>query len=422
MDKLKKQKQVVKAGQMLLEQKLVARTWGNVSCRLNSDTFLITPSGKPYQSLTAKDIVAVNLNDLSFAGPLEPSSETKVHAAVYRLRHEINFIIHTHQANASALSLLGRHFEVNDLKVKKKIGPKICAVPYGPSGSRALMKNVERALEHHQGKAYLLSAHGALCLGASCDEAFYTATCLEEYCANYLEQCYLKLSGKKRFEPIEYSQFYAARFAAGNLSQARPADIVPLNSLKKDNLVYYYTSKPGENCGQAEEEAEPLLVQSLLSKEGGYQNPAFGLAVIIHQAVYKKYPTIKAIIHSTKPAVINYSLTGRKLYPMIEDFAQIIGPSAPLVVPAYHQAQKSVRKILFNLLGRRAVLFKGAGALLTGPAANEARAAEIILEKNCRAAMAVDLCGSGRPLRLHEALFMRYQYLRHYAKKANEKK
>ena len=52
--------QLVQTGRELLEKGLVARTWGNISCRLDDESFLITPSGLDYMKTTDEDIVIYN--------------------------------------------------------------------------------------------------------------------------------------------------------------------------------------------------------------------------------------------------------------------------------------------------------------------------------------------------------------------------
>jgi len=75
MDILKAKKMVVQAGNRLVETGLIARTWGNASCRINDKQYLITPSGRAYDTLTPDKIVKVNIEDGSYEGGLEPSSE-----------------------------------------------------------------------------------------------------------------------------------------------------------------------------------------------------------------------------------------------------------------------------------------------------------------------------------------------------------
>ena len=87
-------KLVIEAGLRLLENKLIARTWGNISARISKDEFIITPSGKAYDSLTPADLVKVRVSDCSYTGNIKPSSEKGVHAAAYSQRSSVGVIVH----------------------------------------------------------------------------------------------------------------------------------------------------------------------------------------------------------------------------------------------------------------------------------------------------------------------------------------
>ena len=164
---------VVQAGKELVESGLIARTWGNVSARISDTQFVITPSGRAYETLTPDEIVVVNIADCEYEGDIKPSSEKGVHADAYRLRPDVDFVIHTHQVNASALSPTGR--ELTDLldKASKVLGPKVPVADYGMPSTDKLRKAVAAAVEANpQSKAIIMKHHGALCLGADYDEAF----------------------------------------------------------------------------------------------------------------------------------------------------------------------------------------------------------------------------------------------------------
>ena len=88
---------VLAACRKLVSSGLIARTWGNVSARLDADSFLITPSGRAYESLTPEDLVPVSLETLKPLSEGRPSSEKGMHAVLYRQRPDVNFIVHTHQ-------------------------------------------------------------------------------------------------------------------------------------------------------------------------------------------------------------------------------------------------------------------------------------------------------------------------------------
>ena len=73
---------VVQAGHQLLECGLVARTWGNISARISDTHFVITPSGRGYETLQPEDLVLVQISDCAYEGERKPSSEKGIHASV----------------------------------------------------------------------------------------------------------------------------------------------------------------------------------------------------------------------------------------------------------------------------------------------------------------------------------------------------
>jgi L-ribulose-5-phosphate 4-epimerase len=82
---------------------LAIYTFGNVSA-LDPErgVFAIKPSGVPYESLTAADMVVLDLDGKLVDGALRPSSDTKTHAALYRAFRGIGGIVHTHSTYATA--------------------------------------------------------------------------------------------------------------------------------------------------------------------------------------------------------------------------------------------------------------------------------------------------------------------------------
>jgi len=160
---------MIQACRTLLDKELVARTWGNISARISENEMLITPSGLAYETLGHDDFVLVNIADLSHEEGKKPSSEKGIHAECYKHNPSAGFVIHTHQAFASAISLNEDGF---------KFAP---CVSYGLPGTKGLMRNVINALnEHPTCKAFLLNRHGALCIGDSYGEAFEIADEIEE--------------------------------------------------------------------------------------------------------------------------------------------------------------------------------------------------------------------------------------------------
>lgn len=168
---------IITAGLRLLETGLVARTWGNISARISAEEFVITPSGRAYDSLKTEDLVKVRIEDLSYEGTIKPSSEKGVHAAAYTLRQNVDFVIHTHQFYASAVCA-----EEKDL-------PFAPCAAYGLPGEQELRDSVAAVIAlHPEANAFLMAKHGALCLGTDVESAFAEAFRLEENCENVFKE------------------------------------------------------------------------------------------------------------------------------------------------------------------------------------------------------------------------------------------
>ena len=183
--------------QQLCTKGLIARTWGNVSMRLSEKTMLITPSGRAYETMTAEDLVEVSIADLRWEGQIKPSSEKEMHARLYRLRPECRFIIHTHQSNASAVSILGEHIDLTSFTARvfckederAVLGPVIPCAFYGMATTKRLAKNVARAVQENPGsQTVLLRYHGAVCMGADDAGALQAAEILEKVCGRVYEK------------------------------------------------------------------------------------------------------------------------------------------------------------------------------------------------------------------------------------------
>ncbi len=187
MDSLIAKNQVIEAGHRLVHSGLIARTWGNVSCRINNHQFAITPSGRDYMSLTPDDIVVVQIDTLLHEGHIKPSSEKGIHAAVYQLHPNINFVIHTHQENGSALSACDLDsFHPSDSY--PELGGLVPYAKYALPGSKALCANVTAAMKQYSSLAFFLRHHGILCFGHDYNDTFQRADALERACGDQIQK------------------------------------------------------------------------------------------------------------------------------------------------------------------------------------------------------------------------------------------
>ena len=182
---------VINTALELKKEGLVIRTWGNISERSGQD-MVITPSGKAYESLRPCDMAVVTIDSGEKKGPNTPSSEYLIHLITYRNNPDVNFVIHTHQPAASALSVLGHDLEDD---MVRDFFPEISAIPcagYGLNGSRELMDNIGDAENRYpESSLILMKNHGALIFGHDEKEAFSRARTLEDLS----EKIYKKMTG-----------------------------------------------------------------------------------------------------------------------------------------------------------------------------------------------------------------------------------
>ncbi len=399
MDILKAKQDVIDAGKKLVEYGLIARTWGNVSCRISDTQFVITPSGKPYDGLTADDIVVVNIEDYSYEGDIKPSSEKGIHAECYRLRSDVNFVIHTHQMNASIVSALGLDITGIDGRSKEIIGDDLLMGGYGLPGTKKLRNGVVSALERTDSKAIIMAHHGALCLGADYDEAFAVAGEVETVCARFVLKKYKEVTGKTAQTLGAVAKYIGDSFRTGD--QAKQVE--KYDSMRDGEIIILY-DKDGEEVGTADFESP--LENSDIPKEAA-----------MHMAVYNQRKDVNYIIHSDLPDIHAYSICGKKMKPLLDDFAQIAGSTVKCI--AYHDKAKTLRKIGSSLkFGRNAVIIKDNGALCVGKDKFNAEAAEMVVDKNAKAYMGAHLFGKISPINPLEAKLMNVVYRLKYSKQA----
>ena len=205
--------QVIEAGQKLVSEGLVARTWGNVSIKVDEDHMLITPSGRKYEDLTTNDIVLVNIQTSEYEGSIKPSSEHKLHSEIYKTRKGINAVIHTHQMNASTCAAARREVPPILDDMAQIIGPSVRVAPYALPSTKKIVSKTVKALRGRM--AALMANHGAVCIGRDMDEAFVVCQVLEKACKAFIEAEFLGgAKGINKFEAALMHQIYLKKYSA----------------------------------------------------------------------------------------------------------------------------------------------------------------------------------------------------------------
>jgi L-fuculose-phosphate aldolase len=200
------------AGRRLLREGLVSGTWGNLSLRADETTMLITPSGRMYETMTPGEIVAVNYHTLAWEGDIKPSSELKLHAAIYQQRKEITAVLHTHQMNASTVAAARREVPPILDDMAQIIGPTVRVADYALPNTKKIVRNTMKALQGRN--AALMANHGAVCIGRDIEEAFVVCQVLEKACKAFIEAEFLGgARGINRVEAWLMHQYYLKKYS-----------------------------------------------------------------------------------------------------------------------------------------------------------------------------------------------------------------
>ena len=189
MKNLDQRNQIIEYSLKLNSTNLSPLRSGNISLRGIEDDvegYLITPSGKKYETLKPDDIVFMGLNEevKNINIDNKPSSEWRFHRDIYENKKEAHAIVHAHSPHATAVSSHGKPIPPFHYMIALAGGEDIKCAAYATFGTKELSNNVIKALENRS--ACLMSNHGQVAFGKNLDEAFELSQEIENICQQYV--------------------------------------------------------------------------------------------------------------------------------------------------------------------------------------------------------------------------------------------
>lgn len=399
MDVLTAKNLVIEAGERLVATGLIARTWGNVSCRVDEKTFVITPSGKPYIGLKPEDIVEVAIEDLEWSGDVKPSSEKGIHAEVYKAYPDANFVIHTHQKVASVVSAFKTGIQTVTGEAQKLIGNNVLLGGYGLPGTGKLKKGVTNALVLSPSKAVIMAHHGALCFGKDADEAFEVAQSLEKICTEYILNGAKDKLGIAADNLDDFCSEMAKKLAGSSKSvDIDKSELYDSNCVREEGKVVLTNKADGATVN--------------MDLATGKADAPVSETAEAHRSIYLAQPTFDHIIHNADKETVAVSMLGKTMKPLLDDFSQICGTKVKVA--------KEPEKCGKAIKGKNAVLLKNKGALCCGSNEGDAQAVDMIMSKASLTLLGTKVYEAAKPINPVEALLMRVIYLKKYSKQAGK--
>lgn len=136
----------------------------------------------------------------------------------------------------------------------------------------------------------------------------------------------------------------------------------------------------------------------------------------LHTEIYRTRKNINAVIHTHQMNASTVAAARRNVPPILDDLAQIVGPSVRCADYASPNTKKIVRKTVKALRGRNAALMANHGAVCIGRDMNEAFVVCQVLEKACKAFIEAEFIGGAKSINRIEAHMMHRFYLNKYSK------
>lgn len=338
--------QIVMFMQRVYDKKLTSMSGGNLSVRDNEGNIWITPASIDKGSLTRRDIICVRPNG-DCEGPHAPSSELPFHRSVYKLRPDLNAVLHAHPPALVAFSVVRRLPELNLTPTVRYMCNNIKMAAYAIPGSQALSAEVGKVFEQGCNIA-LLENHG-VCVGAA-----DMLTAFQQFeTLNYAAELEALATRRGEIRPLSEA---ACQISKTNVcSELRNVSPQPCSSeelaarrdlialIRRSYKMGLFTAAQGTYSTRLSDgsfiitplHADPAYLEAddLVRIQDGAKEPGKtpDADVLLHQKIYDKNPKIGAIafaqpVHSMVFAVTDMPFDTRTIpesYILLRDVKRI---------------------------------------------------------------------------------------------------
>lgn len=149
---------------------LTTTSGGNLSVRDEENNIFITPSGKDKGTLEEKDIVQVTASGQKI-GDYKPSIELPFHSKIYKIRPEINAVLHVHSPYLVSYSLLNSAPDTavcwQYYKTSQNVGLSLYDIPGSIELGEQIAKFIAKGYD-----SVMMQNHGAVCIASDMPTAY----------------------------------------------------------------------------------------------------------------------------------------------------------------------------------------------------------------------------------------------------------
>ncbi len=177
---LQLRQQICEIGRRLYARGYISGAEGNISVRLDDGTFLCTPTMVSKGFLEPGQVARIDADARLLEGPLQASSECKMHIAIYQRQPEAQAVVHAHPAYSTALGVAGIPVPMDMLAEGLGYMGEVPLLPFEVPGTAQLARQVGQAAENH--RVIMIKNHGATAWGETLQQAWMLMEVLEACC------------------------------------------------------------------------------------------------------------------------------------------------------------------------------------------------------------------------------------------------
>lgn len=172
-------REIIRCGALLHTSGFIAATDGNLSVRLDDNRVLVTPTGMSKGMMKTSDLVIVDMEGRKLKGRRQVTSEIGMHLLVYRMRPDVNAVVHAHPRTATGFAAAGIALN-QPLVCEVVIGlGQIPLAPYGTPGTPELAETLKPLIPDFD--AILMANHGVVAYGTDLQSAYMKMETVEHF-------------------------------------------------------------------------------------------------------------------------------------------------------------------------------------------------------------------------------------------------
>ena len=172
--------QMCEMGRRMYAREFVAAHEGNLSIRLPDGNFLCTPTMHCKGFLSPKDLCVIDAEMNQISGTKKPTSEIRLHLSVYRLRPDVNAVVHSHAPHATAFAVANKPFPCGVLAEPELFLGEVALAPFKVPGTDDFAKSITPFAA--KTNAILLANHGVVTYADDIEKALWMTEILDAAC------------------------------------------------------------------------------------------------------------------------------------------------------------------------------------------------------------------------------------------------